>query len=473
MRILILLFMLSFSNSLLANNLEWKFTDNYNGDRFSNSCRISALDTNSYIVAETVYSAQTMRFIKRTTNYGQTWDTLYYSVIDNSFPSPNHFSFTDINYIDENNIIALFGYYNFLRSTDGGQTWEDSTCVDSFPYSQVEHLDSCIFLSGASGTHIAISRDLGTTWDLEEINYPIDSISYYDNIFISSIKSHQNTLYMQVFFRKKLPILNTLGYITHNLLMMSTDYGKSWEKLFFNNESVASPVFDIDEKYLYTQYTDYTFDTVLVNSPDGNGIDTAHIATPHSQLVKIDKFSGKYETVADSLSMPLSDIIDISIFDNSITVSTMFKSFISTDNGISWFEEMRQTPKPNYSTFNCLSRPTLNKGLAVGLNCFATLHPTTSVTEKINTLQNISVYPNPVTVGSKINLEFDAKEAGIYSYQLCSVEGRIIDIETRSFFPSGKASVSLELSSELAKGVYILSILESGNIIAAQKIIVE
>ncbi len=109
----------------------------------------------------------------------------------------------------------------------------------------------------------------------------------------------------------------------------------------------------------------------------------------------------------------------------------------------------------------------------VGSGKFATLQPTTSVIEKLNTLQKISVYPNPVTVGSKINLEFDAKEAGIYSYQLSTMEGRIIDIETRSFFPSGKASVSLELSNELAKGVYFMSVICNETTIAIEKIIIE
>ncbi len=473
MRYLILLFIaLNFSISAAAD-YQWQFTDNYEGERLADKSVISSLDTSCYVAAETVYGSENTRLIKRTTDYGQTWDTLYYSIMDSKFPSPLHFNFNDIDYIDQNNIIAVYGYYNYLRTSDAGKTWIDTTCVEDFPFSAVTHLDSCIFLSGASGSHIATSRDLGRSWELQEISYSIDSISRYDNIVISKPQAYKDTLYLQIYFKEKLSIYNTLGSIIHNLFMRSTNFGQTWETMYFNSGSESSPVFAIDNDYFYSQYTDYSFDTVLVNSPDGNGIDTAYIADPHRQIVKIDKLSGDFTTLADSISLPMYILNSIIVQGNTIAVSSLSESYISTDNGMTWETEKILSPKPNYASLFSISRPTISKGMALGSYCFATLQPATSVIQRQDIIDNISIYPNPANAAVTLNLEFDAKEAGVYSYKLSTIEGRAFTIGSQSFLSSGVNNEELQLGSNLAPGAYFLSIMKDGEVVASEKVIVE
>ncbi len=462
--------------SLLLNSMlyaESKYQ--WNIERVSNSNdlsidRISALDSNSYVRSFSTSNNNKYRALLWTFNKGKTWDTLYASTIEESFDYKRHFIY-DVTFLDKDNIIALCGNQQILQTTNGGQSWIDTSYFDStVHFSNIYSKDSIIMLGGVNNQFV-ISKDMGRTWELKSVDIVTDSNYTYDNTFTLTPVMYQDTLYTIKYLQTKVPFISNLNYFTDCLFLFSTDLGESWESLFFVNEYELSPVFSVDEQFIWGQAGYNIFDTTIVKDPDGN-IDTAHFATGYYEIIKIDKFSGEKTILSDSTSYYWPAIRSMDKFANTLCLSTITSSYISTDFGISWEEEAFYSSSGKTHFFSGIDRVSVSQGMMVGPGYIATLEPATSVSEHNPLTSEIAVYPNPAGKDDEITIDFEAHEAGKYTLQLTALDGSECNIKQTETLSAGLNRVSLNLSTELASGIYILTIYKEGLFVAAQKVVI-
>jgi hypothetical protein len=383
------------------------------------------------------------------------------------------FSFTDITFLDFDNIIAVYGYNGLVRTSDGGKSWIDTNYFDpSFNYTKIMSYGDNVFVGGASSEYIGISRDKGNSWNLQQIQIEIDSVDKYENIYIFPPKEFDGNLYLPVFLLDEIEFMSTLSYHKHCLYLKSTDSGETWENFLLLDEYEVSTDFVIHNGELFLQATDYTFKDVLVNKPNGDGVDTLFVATPHRKIMAVDLSDGTNRTIVDTAVLNMPSISNLDIINSDIMASANTKSYKSSDFGKSWFEEKRITKEGEVSLFFDLARTTSTKGMAVGLSCFATLEPATSVSEHNPLTSEIAVYPNPAGKDDEITIDIKAHEAGKYTLQLTALDGSECNIKQTETLSAGLNRVSLNENKELASGIYILSIYKEGQFVAAQKVVI-
>ncbi len=471
MKYLFIILVLAYS-SIYSSDYEWNYVEEDVLMKNFMVNHISALDTSRYVIGKTnVYSSQDSRYIISTEDYAQTWDTLFYEQKPEDVNDYIEYAFTDIEYLDRENIIATYGYHNILRSSDGGATWSDTAFPDStFQFLRMTYNDGSLFLGESSSPRYAVSENLGKSWVVKNINIQIDSIDNYSKISYQTPIKFNDTLYTLIHLKSQPTFKSNLSYITTSLLICSADDGNTWKKLVLTKEMGIVSNFTICEDKILTQLINFTFEKNIIELPDNGGIDTFYISTTHRQIVSFDKLDGTSSTLVESSIMQTGDLIGIRYYGQGLlSMTTVGASYISKDYGNTWeWEEV------NKKTMNSkIARPAINKGIIIGDYVLGTLQPTTSVLQKQNAIQNISVYPNPISSGSKLNLEFEAQESGVYSYKLSSLDGRAMQIERQDYLSTGKAFTAIELGNDFATGVYILSIMKDGEVVAAKKVILE
>ncbi len=471
--VVLLIFIISCS-ALFCSDYEWKFTHLSSEKVLPASVnRVSCLDQNHAVVSRTTYSYPYSRCIEKTDDYGQTWDTLFYEDLNYNSWEIYKYVITDIKYLDKDNILAICGFNNFLQSTDGGKSWIDTSYFDdSFAYNEINSYDSLVIVASATDKFMGISNDLGKTWRLQAINIELNQERQYDDTIIYTPKMRNDTLYTLVHLRHRVPFKSQLELLTDNLFMYSTDKGKNWQKMFKIDDLGLSINYVIDDTYFYTQSVDYTFDTVLVYKPDGTGLDTTLSPTPHWQMVKINRHNSKMDVITDSVSFTCGSITNMNKFDDYLFISTFFQSFYSSDYGNTWVKEVWNSNNKTAGMINDFDRVSMSKGFMVGSGKFATLEPATSVSEHNPLTSEIAVYPNPAGKDDEITIDIKANESGKYTLQLTALDGSESNIKQTETLAAGLNRVSLNLSSELASGIYILSIYKEGQFVAAQKVVI-
>ncbi len=371
MRTFYFLLLLVYATSISqAQDYQWKVSDiSENESPFWNKY-ISALDTSTFVIATSAIGLTYFRMIQITEDYGQTWDTIYYEdFTDKGYPDFYNYLFTDVKYLDKNNIIALAGYKRMLKTSDQGKTWVDTSYFDdAFPYTKICSRDSLVFVAGTS-TKFAKSTDMGNTWKLISPEYQIDSVEKYEQILVREPVFYNDKLYMSIIFKDKVEFLSNMKYFVDNIYLESTDDGETWEQLFTNKNAIASTFYAVNEESIITQTTEVTFEDLLIHSPQG-GIDTVQDATPHYKIVKYNKNSGDLVILADSNSINMQNLNSLSMFDNVLCLNSVSGTYISTDSGVSWTEEVKAKNFSSSAPFNSIERISPNKGMAVGIGFF-------------------------------------------------------------------------------------------------------
>ncbi len=186
MRTFYFLLVLVYATSISqAQDYQWKVSDFSENESPFWSKYISALDTSTFVIATSAIGLTYFRMIQITEDYGQTWDTIYYEDFTDKWdPDFYNYLFTDVKYLDKNNIIALAGYKRMLKTSDQGKTWVDTSYFDDvFPYTKICSRASLVFVAGTS-TKFAKSTDTGNTWKLISPEYEIDSVEKYEQILV-------------------------------------------------------------------------------------------------------------------------------------------------------------------------------------------------------------------------------------------------------------------------------------------------
>jgi photosystem II stability/assembly factor-like uncharacterized protein len=457
---------------LSASDYQWNVSEKWDYNPMAGHF-ISALDSSTYICASSGSGLIYYRMIEKTTDYGKTWDTLFFEdITDKGYPEVANYFFTDIKYIDKNNIIALCGYRSLLKSEDMGITWKESKLSDeSFTYNKISAKDSIVFIAGDVDRY-AKSTDMGNTWEILEPQYSIDSLEIYEKIKVGKPVFIQDKIYKSIFFFDKANFVSNFKNYIHNVYLESSDNGETWTQFYTNRKVELSEYFVVDEESIFTQTAEYTFKEVLVkNSKDE--IDTVYTATPHYKIVKINRESGEMIVLADSNSMKMNRLNSLRKFGNIICLNMPSGAYISTDNGETWEEEVKMKNFSNRAPFEKVERVSPSKGIALGIGFFATLEPATSVSEHNPLTSEIAVYPNPAGKNDEITIDIKAHEAGKYTLQLTALDGSECNIKQTETLAAGLNRVSLNLSTELISGIYILSIYKEGQFVAAHKVVIQ
>jgi hypothetical protein len=84
---------------------------------------------------------------------------------------------------------------------------------------------------------------------------------------------------------------------------------------------------------------------------------------------------------------------------------------------------------------------------------------------------NISVYPNPV-VGQLINLKFNNKSIGDYQFNLINADGQTV-YNKEIYIVSSNSTETLIIPTALAKGIYELKIIKTGEAATVKKITIQ
>jgi photosystem II stability/assembly factor-like uncharacterized protein len=224
------------------------------------------------------------RFIYRTDDQGDSWQTIY-----------DTHSNTSRIYASGKNIFASFGSFGnkFIKSSDYGITWE-SVKIDEFNYILVIRQNkSDIFVGNESG--VFHSPDNGTTWKKTNLNKEVRKMIIVDNwIFVSGIegafKSNDNGdkwTKMDITFSCALQIDKTIYFYGsdyyNNALFTTTDYGETFSKV----NCYQSIFCFLQQPNRFCIGTDYGYFSI---ERDGNGrIVHFHEANPTGSFL----FAGK------------------------------------------------------------------------------------------------------------------------------------------------------------------------------------
>ena len=85
-----------------------------------------------------------------------------------------------------------------------------------------------------------------------------------------------------------------------------------------------------------------------------------------------------------------------------------------------------------------------------------------------NTNEGVSIYPTIISKGEKVNLQFKNSATGTLNIQLINISGALVFKKT---FTTNSNNLIVELPA-LSSGVYILSVMQNGQKLITQKIII-
>lgn len=218
----------------------------------------------------------------------------------------------DIDACSDNNIMAVGGYSNagfFLKSTDGGSSWEESPTLENRGMYKIHFVDNQNIV--AVGRGILRSSDGGDTWELiQDLGY------FYDLHFINSEVGYAMESYGEIYF--------------------TTDGGVTWElkNVGFSNAMYAVGGFSNDKIFLSVRET------------GANGVALGGITQSNN--------SGNSWGSSIIFSHPIYDLFftnetsGYGVGENGIYVST-------TNGGITWTEDLTTFPSERLSAIYFLN----------------------------------------------------------------------------------------------------------------------
>ncbi len=429
---------------------------------------VDAIDTTCFYLAHsTSTDIQSSCQIMKTSNSGLSWDTLFYF---QPYMEPLLY-ILDMAVMDSNNIAMLIPNSRIIYTHNAGLNW-DTVAIDQDKMVRTYKLKNWgdyLVAGDRDDSTFVYSEDYGESWNKIKIDatHDIEDEITRELVGTPYINGNDIILYKQY---------KTLSYRFADAeqeysvqFLKSSDKGTSWSEIAF------IPFNEIMDYEIGNDGNIYTVSSDRIAEDTVKYAGQEYIFSDRiSYLLRINPNTNVVDTLFNFDVPDIEQCKKLDIFDNKFVASFYNKIYVSDDYGSS-FRLEKLSNGSETTNFEILStvRPIFEKGMLVGMNSFGTISYPVSVDESRYFVENISVYPNPISSGSKLNLEFDVKEAGVYSYKLSTIDGRAFNIGSQSFLSAGSNNIELQLGSNLAPGAYFLSILRDGEVVAVKKVIVE
>lgn len=437
------------------------------GSHLSGPTIVLTLDSNTFIKTHSPnLTSNPYIEIEKTTDYGQSWKTVYYS---DSLTQVKYFEIMELLNLGDGIIWAQSKNDRILESTDYGETWEKSF----FPFDTNYIMGNICVDKGNLACVVwpdtfAISTDRGKTWTKNIIEYNFDS-TLYDR---KDVYTHRAFLFgdtcvtvLEKIRRTNIEIPN-FYFQEDSHLILSTDGGITWDLGVENsNKTIRNVVKTNSNSFYYS--ANYYIPTEVID-PVGDTVTESRLAT---QLCKTSDFAKTYDTVFTNIHAQY--IKKVNLFENSKIYLTLLASlFVSDDNGQTFYEIDYKGFPDMFPMIDDSDFYSSQRGMVTFNKSYATIEQTTSVEELNRRVDRIKVYPNPISSGELIHLRYEVLDPGEYSYSISDLAGHSVTITPKAeYLTEGNKEVNIQLPSELAAGTYFLNIMHNGNITAITKFI--
>ncbi len=363
-----------------SENHEWSI--NYSLKNSSTFTGVSKADSMYIISCDNHDSDPSLRQIIKSTNGGLTWKMVY-NFNDNSL---GWYEVNNIDYPTKNFCIASCDSNYFIKTTDGGETWTESSLNMDYFIRGLDHISLLDSLYGIMGTHrnIAYSDDGFNTYKVLVLPRPL---------IIARIKLISPTvLYVLT--------ASPASFFKYDV---STDIWTEYPESF--------PSYDPEYKTpRYMFFSDSLYGYVVGNRRSGIGnasYDMIHKTTDGGKTW-VEKFN--------ALITPRGGLTEVDFCDkeNGIAVGPQGKIYWTHDAGETWSQDSSKEIIKAQSAV--LHVTILNKSTAIIADFEGNLWRTpigTDVPERIMD-DEAMIYPNPVRDFLSINIS-EIKKVEIYS----------------------------------------------------------
>lgn len=409
---------------------------------------ICSVDSNTYFVTGWTESiVKTELFIRRTTDYGVTWETIF-SIVEGGEYKKIPCQRLELFALNKNTLFAIAKGRHFYKTTDAGLTW-DSLRLD-VPHSV---LDDDMF----TGIHFFDKNEGIITYGL------IDSLIYTNDggktIEYRSFPYPELLYYpAQICVYNKNLILISIYQIesTWKYIAKTTDLGLTWEWIADTGNVCLNYVFKNENEIWSSGFLDpYHKTPVIKKSMDG----------------------GKtWEMVynGNDITKDAGYFLNLNFLDDStlVTYSDQYE-YLSKDYGKTWSRDRftDDNDQTQVSWLIDIEVRSKNKRMILCWGHFVLRYnPSTGVENETN-IERINVYPNPAN-NHIINLSFSSEASATGMLKVYDTNANLIYNEA-ILLNSGSNDIRLDLKNNLQSGAYYVFIESEGGVIAKEKFVIE
>ncbi len=367
--------------------------------------------------------------ILKSTDAGETWKLIYRDTVDlvnRGWPKYAQ----DLVYPTRDLCIVSLDSSSFLKTTDGGKTWEQYK-VD-IPYTMFGFRDVDMYDENngimASNYYFIITHDGFKTWD--------------------TIPSPEGNL----IFCAAMPGPHTICIVTRHLIS-STEY----EVKYYRSQ---------DDGMTLTEYPHPNYDLPMqlqfVDSLVGyevGGSSTGKGNQKYELVYKTTNGGYSWINVLDTIIYRSFGLQKLDFYDkdNGIVVGQFGSIFWTHDGGKSWiYDSSIEIWNEKPATMNvCYIRP--DRAIIADFNGYIyTSSEITGIVNYFSTKNDFLMYPNPFS--SSFNIEFTNSTVSAVSIDLYDILGNKIYTKELGSIDAGKHQSSINPGSGLSPGFYIVAV---------------
>lgn len=370
-------------------------------------------------------------------------------------------SLTAVDFLDEDNGVAVGANGTILKTTDGGETWETLSSPFDDDLEGVACLEDDVIVAVGHSGRIMRSMDGGMMW--ANIEHPAGSVILYD-VDIDPASGQG--------------LIAGMG----NLIMWTEDAGATWEYVdgglmnsyygaFMNDDdfgivagknAIMQPLLgytdDGGESWDYrdvypvfgtTAYEGTAYDAYFFNSEDGFVAGTTWDGIGFI-TIEVDWSSNGWEAI--QFSQPI-ETIDFA--NDNYGVVAGHQGYISeTNNGGATWEDAKMVSGRATGNFReIIAFETTGYGVTNNGEIFKRVN-TTSLNDHPGTVKDLHIVPNPVKEGTT-TLHIAMREQNDVTVSLVDMTGQKVKELFKTNLPKGDQQITLNTSG-LNTGVYMV-----------------
>ncbi|MEI6090380.1 MAG: T9SS type A sorting domain-containing protein [bacterium] len=427
----------------ISLNAKWEITSFTPYTSLNDIC---SLDSNTfYVTGFTETPAKKELFIRKTTDYGNSWETIFSIIAGTEYknlPCQRLKLFA----LDKNTIFAVAKGRHFYKTYDGGVTWDSlrldvpHSVLDDDAFTDMHFFDKNegIITYGLIDSLI-YTKDAGKT--LEYRSFPYPELLY----FPYQISIFNKNLILVSIYRME----STWKYIAK-----TTDLGLTWDWIPDSNNICLNYVFKNENEIWSSGFLNPTSGTAVIK-----------------KSVDVGK---NWEIVYDGSNIKddYGEFLNLNFLDDStlVTYSNNYE-YLSKDYGKTWsrdcFTDDNKETKGNW-LFD-VEVGSKNHRMVICFGNYVLKYNSLTGIEDKDDVASLKAYPNPMN-NQTINLSISCKESLNGLIKIYDENARLIDSK-EIFLKKGSNEISINTENNLQPGTYYIFIESDGGIIAKEKFV--